>query len=250
MAAVPLRAQQLAFNFDPRQTQIEFLLGATFHTVHGTFALKSGYASFDPVTGKATGQIIVDAASGNSGNDGRDAEMHLKVLESSRFPEIVFLPDRIEGQVPAQGDFRIKVHGIFRLHGSDHETSLDVQAHRSAEGIGLTLQFPVPYAQWGLKNPSKLFLRVSDRVQVTIRTFALAASAPAVALHLQIGSRGYSRSLAPVVLGYGATWERGMTGGERAVAVANARSEVLVAVFSGVMETCVLGLGEEIRMAL
>jgi len=183
IAAAPLGAEQLAFRFDPQQTQIEFTLGATFHTVHGTFELKSGYTSFDPATGKAAGQIIVDAASGNSGNDSRDADMHGKVLESSRFPEMVFLPDRIEGQIPAQGDFRLKAHGIFRLHGADHETSFDVQAHRTAEGIALTLQFPVPYAHWGLKNPSKLLLRVSDHVQVTIRSFARASPVPLVPSH-------------------------------------------------------------------
>ena len=178
MAAAPLGAQQLAFHFDPRQTQIEFTLGATFHTVHGTFGLKSGYTSFDSLTGKAAGEIIVDAASGNSGNDSRDANMHGRVLESSRFPEIVFLPDRIEGQIPAQGDFRLKVHGIFRLHGSDHEISLDAQAHRTAEGIALILQFSVPYAQWGLKNPSRFFLRVSGQVQVTVHTVARASPLP------------------------------------------------------------------------
>jgi len=172
LAAPPLRAQQLAFECDPRQTQVDFTLGATLHTVHGTFALKSGRILLDPNTGKAGGQIVVDAPSGNSGNEDRDKDMHRKVLESQKFPEIVFLPDRIEGQIPAQGDFHVTVHGLFRLHGADHEIILDVQAQKRAGGIALTLQFPISYVKWGLKNPSKLFLRVSDQVQITIHTFA------------------------------------------------------------------------------
>jgi len=172
LAAPPLRAQQLAFEFDPRQTQVDFTLGATLHTVHGTFALKSGRILLEPATGKAGGQIVVDAASGKSGNEDRDHDMHRKVLESQKFPEIVFLPERIEGQIPPQGDFRVTVHGLFRLHGADHEATFDVQARRKADGIALTLQFAIPYVQWGLKNPSKLFLRVSDQVQITIHTFA------------------------------------------------------------------------------
>jgi polyisoprenoid-binding protein YceI len=178
-ATAPLRApmqsgqaQQLVLNFDPSQTQVEYSLGATFHTVHGTFSLKSGSISLDPATGKASGQITVDAISGNSGNQGRDRRMHREIIESQKFTEIVFLPDRVEGQIPVQGDFQVRVHGLFRLHGSDNETTLDVQAQRKAEGIAATAQFAIPYVKWGVKNPSTFFLRVSDQVQITVHTFA------------------------------------------------------------------------------
>lgn len=178
-AAAPLRApmqsgqaQQLVLNFDPSQTQVEYSLGATFHTVHGTFSLKSGAISLDPATGKASGQVVVDAASGSSGNQGRDRRMHREIIESQKFSEIVFLPDRVEGQIPVQGDFQVRVHGLFRLHDSDHETTLDVQAQRKADGIAATARFAIPYVKWGVKNPSTFFLRVSDQVQITVHTFA------------------------------------------------------------------------------
>jgi len=171
-AAAPLRAQQLVLDFDPSQTRIEYSLAATLHTVHGTFALKNGTISLDPATGKASGQITVDATSGNSGNQGRDRKMHREILESQKFSEIVFLPDRVEGQIPGQGDFHVTVHGTFRLHGSDLETALDIQAQRKPDGIAATTQFAIPYMKWGVKNPSTFFLRVSDQVQITVHTFA------------------------------------------------------------------------------
>jgi len=166
------RAQQLAFDFDPSHTQVEFTLNSTIHTVRGTFALKRGAITLDPASGNAAGQIVVDAASGNTGSDARDRRMHKEILESGKFPEIIFTPDRVEGQIPAEGDFQLNVHGTFRLHGADHEIILPVRAKKNAGVISATLQFSIPYIQWGLKNPSNFFLRAADHVDITINTVA------------------------------------------------------------------------------
>jgi hypothetical protein len=49
---------------------VEYKLGAVLHTVEGTFALKRGHFSFDPESGRAAGELVVDATSGQSGNGG------------------------------------------------------------------------------------------------------------------------------------------------------------------------------------
>jgi polyisoprenoid-binding protein YceI len=177
-----LRAQQFALGFDPNHTRVEFTLGGTVHTVHGTFALKHGSIRLDPATHEASGQIVVDAASGNSGSEPRDRRMNREILESDRYPEIVFTPDRFEGQIPASGDFQLNVHGIFRLHGADHEMVMPVQAKRGPEGIIAAILFSIPYVSWGLKNPNTFFLRVSDQVEITIHTVA-APTDPVAANH-------------------------------------------------------------------
>jgi len=66
--APALRAQEAVVTLDPAATKIDFTLGATLHTVHGTFKLKSGEIRFDPATGKASGAVIVDATSGYTDN--------------------------------------------------------------------------------------------------------------------------------------------------------------------------------------
>jgi len=34
-----------------------------------------------------------------------------------------------------------------------------------------TIHFTIPYVKWGLKNPSTLFLRVSDKVVIDIAAY-------------------------------------------------------------------------------
>ncbi len=168
-AAVTLAAaQDTAFQLDPAQTSVNFTLADVLHTVHGTFKLKRGALQFDPASGKLAGEIVVDAASGDSGSGMRDRKMHREVLESARYPEIAFHPDRVEGTVASQGKSSVLVHGIFRIHGTDREITVPAQVETSADHWTATVHFTIPYEKWGMKNPSNLFLKVSDSVQIDL----------------------------------------------------------------------------------
>ena len=94
-------AQNIALQLDPAHTTVKISLGASLHTVHGTFQLKSGTLQLDTASGKVSGAIAVDAKSGETGNGSRDRKMHKDVLESERYSEILFRPDRLEGTVAA-----------------------------------------------------------------------------------------------------------------------------------------------------
>lgn len=159
-------AQELVLQCDPAQTRADFTLGDALHTVKGSFALKQGGIRFDPSSGKIGGEIVFDATSGHSGNQGRDRKMHKDVLESARFPEIGFRPDRVDGAVVANGTSSVQVHGMFRIHGVEHEITVPAEVILSADHWMVTTHFAVPYAKWGMKNPSVLFLRVGDSVDV------------------------------------------------------------------------------------
>ncbi len=166
--AIPACAQQGALELDPARTEVHFTLKTSLHTVHGTFRLKSGKVSFDPQTGKASGLLVVDAASGESGNSGRDAKMHREILESRTYPEITLVPLEIEGAVPVQGDAQLQVRGTFRLHGRDHEMTIPLDVRISGSDLTSETNFSIPYLSWGLKNPSTFILRASDTVQVSV----------------------------------------------------------------------------------
>ncbi len=158
----------LVLEFAPAQTTIHFTLGDILHTVAGGFNLKSGTVHFNPATGAINGEILVDATSGNSGNSSRDGKMHKEILESARYPEITFLPDRVEGKVEPRGKSTIQVHGMFGIHGAEHEITIPVQVEMASDHWAATAHFAVPYVQWGMKNPSTFILRVSQTVEIDV----------------------------------------------------------------------------------
>lgn len=167
LAAISSAAQDTIFQVDPAQSSVTFTLGAALHTVHGTFKVKHGVLQLEP-GGKMSGEIVVDASSGDSGSGMRDRKMHKEVLESARYPDIVFRPDRVEGAVTNSGNATVKVHGIFSIHGTSREITVPVQLDTTGDHWTASMQFTVPYAKWGMKNPSTLFLRVSDSVEIDV----------------------------------------------------------------------------------
>ena len=160
----------LSLDLDPAMTDIQFTLHDVLHTVHGTFKLKKGSISFDPDSGRTSGEIVVDVTSGASGNDGRDSRMHKEILESQRYPEAIFTPDRVDGKLAPQGQSQMDVHGVFKIHGADHELTLHVQVGHTGGQYTASTHFVIPYVQWGMKNPSNFLLKVDKTVDMDIKT--------------------------------------------------------------------------------
>ena len=167
-AAPQARVGALTYTVDPTQSAVQWTLGSTLHAVHGTFALKTGSLQFDPSTRRASGEVVVDATSGRSGNDGRDRKMHKEVLESARFGEIIFRPDRITGKLEMQGDSALQVHGVFLLHGNEHELTVPAEANLSGDHWSASAKFTIPFIEWGLKNPSSWLLKVDRSVSIEL----------------------------------------------------------------------------------
>jgi polyisoprenoid-binding protein YceI len=166
-SAVQLQAQDVTVELDPARSKIDFTLSASMHTVHGTFQFKSGTIHFNPATGMASGIIIADATSADTGNKSRDHKMHTEVLKSAQYPQVTFTPTKISGAT-LQADSTVQLEGVFRLSGSDHPMSMSAPVHFSGDSVTVTTHFVVPYVAWGLKNPSTFLLHVSDKVQVDV----------------------------------------------------------------------------------
>ena len=124
--------------------------------------------TFDPDSGKAGGSVVVDVASGESGSGARDSRMHANVLESAKYPEAVFLPDRVEGKLAPEGLSALKIHGLFRIHGGEHEVTMDAQAMVTGGVVSGDVTFDIPYVAWGMKDPSNFLLRVGKTVRMNI----------------------------------------------------------------------------------
>jgi polyisoprenoid-binding protein YceI len=162
-------AQEMVLRCDAAQTSADFTLSDVFHTVHGAFQWKRGEIHFEPASGKVSGEIMFDATTGHSGSDARDRKMHKDVLEIGRYPEISFRPDRVDGKVSASGTSTAQVHGMFGIHGAEHEITVPIVVKLAADRWEASAHFQVPYVKWGLKNPSALFLRVGDIVNIDFR---------------------------------------------------------------------------------
>jgi polyisoprenoid-binding protein YceI len=158
---------QAVFDVDASQSRAAFTLSDVLHTVHGTFKVKRGSIHFDP-SGEASGEIAVDATSGESGSGARDKKMHQNVLESQKFPEIVFVPSRVRGVVNATGESKVEIDGTFTIHGASHPLTASAIVVAAGDRLQTKVHFVVPYVSWGMKNPSTLFLKVGETVEIDL----------------------------------------------------------------------------------
>ncbi|MGZ4819599.1 MAG: YceI family protein [Terriglobales bacterium] len=182
-------AQEMAVELDPATTRVDFVLGDVLHTVHGDFHLKNGTLHFDGRNGTASGQLTVDATTGESGSKGRDRKMHQQVLESAKYPDITFEPQRLVGKLQPAETSQMEIDGLMTMHGQTHAMTASGPVQINGDQVAADLRFLVPYEQWGMKNPSTLFLRVSNRVEITVH--AVGRLTPAVATAAQAGAASH-----------------------------------------------------------
>lgn len=161
--------EMLVLHVDPEKSSLEFVLDATLHSVRGELGRPSGRIAFDPATGLATGEVVIDLEGADTGIERRDRKMHEKVLETDRYPTAVYAIDRID--LPAslrQGRNDIQLHGVLAFHGSEHRVLVPAVAEVEGDQVSATGWIDVPYVEWGLPDPSFFVLRVGKTVRVEI----------------------------------------------------------------------------------
>ena len=166
-------ATPIAITLDPSTTSIRWSLNTTLHTVDGTFKLKNGAFKIDPATGSVNGEIVVDAASGESGDSARDKRMQSAVLESAQYPTITFRPTHIDGKIDLAAAGSVVVDGILNLHGQDHPMKITVNLHPQGDDVALATHFTVPFVAWGLKDPSTFVFRTDKQVTLDVEATAM-----------------------------------------------------------------------------
>lgn len=164
----PAVAAERVLTLDPARSRVEFAVPATGHAVHGAFAVRSGTVRFDSASGRAAGAIVVDARGAETGNASRDRTMHERVLESARFPLFELRLERLEGDLADGGSSEVRLVGTLVLHGAEHPLTLPATVKVDGARVEADGTFEVPYTAWGLHNPSILFLRVADVVEVKV----------------------------------------------------------------------------------
>jgi polyisoprenoid-binding protein YceI len=177
--APPLAAETWTFELDPAATQVRFTLGATLHVVSGSLRAREGRIVLDPQTGAASGRIVLDARSAETGNRRRDEKMHAKILESARYPDVVFTVARVSGTLKPTGRSDLQLHGTLAMHGVERPLDLLATADAADGRVRARGDFRFPYLEWGMADPSFLVLRVADEVGIEIDAVGRLAIEPA-----------------------------------------------------------------------
>lgn len=170
-AALAQKPGNLHLHLDPAQTDVNFTLKDTIHTVHGTFHMSAGAIDFDPQTGDASGTIVVDTGSGASGNDTRDGRMKKEFLEVPTFPVASYEVNHVNGYDPQQTIQKITVNGTMTLHGTKHALVMEFALSKDAkdpQSLAAVTHFLIPYVAWGIKDPSNAFIHVEKEVLIEI----------------------------------------------------------------------------------
>ena len=170
LAPAAAQSTLAVIDLDPAKTTIAYSLEGWPHHTQGTFRLRSGQIRIDAASGNMGGTIAIDAASGDSGHSVRDERMRSSVLEAGRFPIISFAPQQVISHGDPRAEFAAKVRGLMSLHGAQHEFTIDAMVRRDGNEITMRCSFMVPYVAWGLADPSILMFRVAKEVEVNVVT--------------------------------------------------------------------------------
>lgn len=94
--------------------------------------------------------------------------MQKDILESSRFPEINFVPNKIDATLPLSGTTPIRLSGVFTIHGAAHEITIPLEASISGSDVTGKEKFIIPFVEWGIKDPSIFLFKVDKTVEVEV----------------------------------------------------------------------------------
>ncbi len=163
----------MEIQLDGRATTVRWTLKSLFHTARGTFHLQSGDVVANLKTGLAQGEVTVDAASGSSGpgaggNAARDARWQKDMLQSATYPAILFHPAKIEGLKAGEGEQEATASGVMTLQGHDHAIEMRLHVVVKGQKVTIASHFTVPYAEWGVKQPSAGLGRYDKQVTIDV----------------------------------------------------------------------------------
>ncbi len=99
----------------------------------------------------------VPMATIKSDKSGRDAQFDGRIMDVATYPYGTFTLTRpiALAPLPPAGTVRVyTAHGNLELHGQTRAVTFGLQAQRGPDDIKVAGQINVPFAEWGISNPS------------------------------------------------------------------------------------------------
>jgi polyisoprenoid-binding protein YceI len=182
VSAVEDPVHPLLYKIEVAGSSVRWELPVTFEPIKGVVPLFHGSIEAKPLSTGAwdvSARIVVSAAAMRTGNRRRDRTLREKVLETARYPEIVFELRQFTGDLsrfrPGQ-TFPVQVVGDLTVHGKTAPVQLPVDVSVFPKAVILTGSFPVHWKAYGLEDPSfPVVARVKEPMFVAFRLRAVPA---------------------------------------------------------------------------
>jgi polyisoprenoid-binding protein YceI len=173
---LPGPSRPLRYQVEVAGSSVRWELPASFEPIKGVVPLLHGSVDAIPVpTGgwDVQAKITIPAASMRTGNRRRDRTLREKVLETARYPDIVFQLRQFTGDLSRfrpGATFPVQVTGDLTVHGKTALVQLPVDVAVFPNAVILTGSFPVHWKAYGLQDPSfPVLARVKEPMFVNFR---------------------------------------------------------------------------------
>jgi hypothetical protein len=93
--------------------------------------------------------------------------MQSEVLESQKYPELFFHPEKSAGTLKPESEQHLTLIGSFNIHGGDHPLKVDTLIAVHGDQATAKTEFDIPYVDWGMKDASTLLMH-DKHVHITM----------------------------------------------------------------------------------
>ncbi|MBE2253731.1 MAG: YceI family protein [Myxococcus sp.] len=152
---------------------VSFTVEGPLDDVNGETRAMSGNFTVDAKAwGGSRGVFAVDLSTLRTGIDQRDEDMREEFLETRRFPYAILAIDSLTQASPAAltvgATANAVASGSFEVHGVRRAISLPLKVKLDSEArLVATGSFSVPFADFNIARPRRLFLKLGDTAEVT-----------------------------------------------------------------------------------
>jgi len=176
-------------NDDKKRDIVTFTSKAPLETIVGKTSEIKGYIKVDPIniTSDVKANFTVDLISLKTGIDLRDEHMRDNHLETNKYPEASFELENIisssDSNLLENKTSLLTLEGDFSIHGVTKKISAqamvayvieneDTQKRLPGDLLHVEVQFEIFLADFNIKRPQFLFLKLDEKIVVNVDIFA------------------------------------------------------------------------------
>ncbi len=190
LIALQAASAQTMFKIVPGRAdnRVQFKSEAPMETVVGTTHTITGFVELNPNSdgGSSRGEVHVDLASLKTGIELRDRHMRENHLETDTYPEAVFTLTSLAfpaGGLPEGERTPVMARGKLLLHGVERNIEpsvfLTYRTTPSGSVLHVESEFTVKMADYQIKRPQFLVMKLAEEQAISVSFTAVNASANA-----------------------------------------------------------------------